>query len=194
MQRRLMLVPIFGSVLLAIALGASFAKESPRGSEHAQVERGAYLVNVGTCNDCHSPKTFTAEGPQPDSSRLLSGHPAAEKLPPIPAGVIGPQGWGALANNHLTAWVGPWGVSYAANLTPDATGLGDWTAETFIQAMRTGRHAGVGRPILPPMPWPSFRHMSDEDLRAIFAYLQTLPPVQNEVPAPLPPAAPTSAR
>lgn len=194
MHPRMMLVPAFGLVLLATVLGVSYAKESPGNPERAQIERGVYLVTVGSCNDCHSPKVFTAGQPEPDASRLLSGHPAAEKLPPVPAGVIGPEGWGAITNNHLTAWAGPWGVSYAANLTPDATGLAAWTADTFIQAMRTGKHAGVGRPILPPMPWPNFGRMSDEDLRAIFAYLKSLPPVANAVPAPVPPAAPPPAR
>jgi hypothetical protein len=121
-------------------------------SDVALIKRGAYLVDVGGCNDCHSPKVFAGAGPMPDKARLLSGHRANAKLPAIPAGVIGRDQWGAVTNTELTAWVGPWGVSFAANLTPDVTGLVSWTPENFIQAMRTGKHAGVGRPILPPMP------------------------------------------
>jgi len=55
----------------------------------------------------------------------------------------------AMTNGHLTARAGPWGVSYAANLTPNKrTGLGGWTADQFIRTMRTGKHLGVGRPVL----------------------------------------------
>lgn len=179
-----------GIALLAGMLGTLAActrPASPPLSDTAQVERGAYLVAVGGCNDCHTPKVWGAEGPQPDKHRLLSGHPANAPLPKIPVGVVGPQAWGAIANNDLTAWVGPWGVSFASNLTPDATGLAGWTAESFIQTLRTGKHLGVGRPILPPMPWYNYAHMSDEELRAVFAYLHSLPPVSNAVPLPIPP-------
>jgi len=170
------------------AVAACTQQEPPRTAEAAPVERGRYLVNIGGCSDCHTPKLFTADGPASDNSRLLSGHPAAAKLPPLPPGVIGSDQWGAIANNDFTAWAGPWGVSFAANLTPDATGLGSWTPENFIQAMRTGKHMGVGRPILPPMPWMDLALMTDEDLRAVFAYLKSLPPVSNAIPAPVPPA------
>jgi mono/diheme cytochrome c family protein len=155
------------------------------------VARGNYLVTVGGCHDCHTPKIFSSVGPELDKTRLLSGHPAAEALPDVPGGALAPGAWGALTNPHLTAWAGPWGVSYAANLTPDKTGLADWTVENFIQAMRTGKHAGVGRPILPPMPWFNYAKMTDDDLRAMFAYLRSLPPIANAVPPPvLAPAAP----
>ena len=160
--------------------------ESP--SAQTPVERGAYLVSILGCHDCHSPKIYGEKGPEPDPSRLLSGQPADKPLPSTPAGLPDPNGWVALTNSHFTAWLGPWGVSFASNLTPDATGLGGWTEENFIQTIRTGKHLGVGRPILPPMPWQDFAKMTDEDLRAVFAYLRTLPPVANVVPAPLPPA------
>ena len=162
---------------------------SEPGTEDALVARGRYLVNVAGCGDCHTPKLFTATGPEPDASRLLSGHPADVKLPPVPPGVIGPDKWGAVASNDLTAWVGPWGVSFAANLTPDDSGLKSWMEEDFIRAMRTGKHVGVGRDILPPMPWMDIALMTDEDLRAVFAYLKSVPPISNIVPTPIPPAA-----
>jgi hypothetical protein len=141
-------------------------------------------VQLGGCNDCHSPKV----GPKLDTTRLLSGQPAAEKLVAVPAGLIAPDKWGVVANNHLTAWVGPWGASFAANLTPDkATGLGNWTPAMFLSSLRSGKNPVTGRAILPPMPWEMYKDLKEEDLRAIFAYLQSLPPINNPVPQPLPP-------
>ncbi len=172
-----------------ICLSDAFAAESKGAAKaNGAVEHGRYLVMLGGCNECHTPKVFTPKGPQPDASRLLSGHPASEKLPPTPEGVIGPGKWGAVASAGLTAWVGPWGTSFAANLTPDATGIASWTPESFIKAMKTGKHLGEGRQILPPMPWPDIGRLSDGDLRAIFAYLKSLPAVANQVPGPVPPA------
>jgi mono/diheme cytochrome c family protein len=174
---------------LGVSSGAPAAEpKGPAKKGSATVERGRYLVTLGGCNDCHSPKVFTPKGPQVDAAKMLSGHPANEKLPTVPAGALGPQGWGAITNNGLTAWVGPWGTSFSANLTPDPTGIGKWTPDDFIKAMRTGQHLGVGRPILPPMPWQDIGKLTDADLRAMFAYLKSLPPVANQVPAPLPPA------
>jgi len=159
-------------------------------ADASPVERGRYLVSTSGCHDCHTPKTFGPQGLGLDSSRLLSGHPASEPIPPLPPrGLVGPQGWGAVGNNHFTAWFGPWGVSYAANLTPDSTGLESWTDSLFIATMRTGRHMGNGRPILPPMPWFNLAGMTDEDLRAMFAYLQSIPRITNRVPAPQPPGS-----
>ena len=127
-------------------------------------------------------------GLEPDMSRTLSGNPSTEKLAKVPAGLIAPDKYLTITNNHLGAWVGPWGVSFAMNLTPDkTTGLGSWTEEMFVNALRTGKHQGTGRPILPPMPWNWYRNMTDEDLKAMFAYLQSLPPINNPIPDPLPP-------
>ena len=129
--------------------------------------------------------------PVPDTTRLLSGHPAHPSLAKIPEGVITPDGWGALTTNDLTPWAGPWGVSFSANLTPDvATGLGSWTEAMFIKALRTGKHMGEGRDVLPPMPWSDLGKLNDDDLKAIFAYLKSLKPVENAVPDPMPPAGP----
>jgi hypothetical protein len=163
------------------------------GAQRAQspVDRGNYLVSVGVCDDCHSPKIFKATGPEPDMTRRLSGHVASEKAMPVPADLIAPDKWGALANNNFTAWAGPWGVSYARNLTPDmATGLGSWTEDMFIKTIRNGKHQGEGRDLLPPMPWPHYKEMTDDDLKAVFAFLRSLPPINNPVPDPLPPPAP----
>jgi hypothetical protein len=148
---------------------------------------GEYLTRIMGCNDCHTPFIMGPHGPEPDMSRMLSGHPESEVLPPAPALGNGPWVWVGAGSN--TAYAGPWGVSYSSNLTPDPeTGLGGWTEEIFIQALRSGRHEGQGRPILPPMPWPAYRHATDEDLAAIFAYLQTVPAIHNRVPQPLDPA------
>src|SRR6201993_4934768 len=118
------------------------------------VERGKYLVTIGGCNDCHTPKIPGPNGPDFDMSRQLSGNPSTEKLAPVPEGLIAPEKYLTVVNNHLGAWVGPWGVSFAMNLTPDkGTGLGSWTEDMFMKAIRTGKHQGQGRDILPPMPW-----------------------------------------
>lgn len=153
-----------------------------------QNERGAYLTMIAGCNDCHTPFHMTENGPEPDMSRMLSGHPQQLEMPPAPELPAGP--WLMVGGATNTAWAGPWGVSFTANLTPDAeTGLGSWTEEEFIGAMRSGRHRGMGRQILPPMPWPNLARASDADLSAIYAFLQQIPAISNRVPDPLPPAA-----
>jgi hypothetical protein len=119
-------------------------------------------------------------------TRALSGHPGAMAvtMPKVP------DGWMAATTPSFTAWAGPWGVSFSANLTPDDnTGIGVWTEEMFVQALREGKHMGNGRPILPPMPWPAYGRKTEEDLKAIFAYLTSLKPIVNRVPDPIPPPA-----
>jgi len=152
----------------------------------SQTERGKYLVDVGGCNDCHTPHIMTKNGPALDQTRLLSGHPADAKLPNFDFEIVRNGEW-AMFSGDMTAMVGPWGVSYSANLTPDnQTGTGLWTPEIFKAALRTGKHMGKGRPILPPMPWFNFAKMTDADLDAIFAYLRSLKPINNQVPPPIP--------
>jgi hypothetical protein len=127
-------------------------------------------------------------GPEPDMSRMLSGHPEQMKMPPPPK-PVGP--WIAAGAATNTAWAGPWGISYTSNLTPDQnTGLGIWTEDMFLKAMRTGKHMGTSRDIQPPMPWPWIGKATDEDLKAIFAYLRSIPPIVNHVPDYQPPSAP----
>jgi mono/diheme cytochrome c family protein len=156
------------------------------------VARGRYLVTTSGCNDCHTPWTMGERGPEPDMSRMLSGHPEAMRVN-APAKPEAPWVMSAIGTN--TAWSGPWGVSFTANLTPDAeTGLGKWTQRNFTETIRTGRHMGRGRAILPPMPIPMYKHFTDADLEAIFTYLQSIPPVRNRVPEPLPPDAPIASR
>ena len=173
---------VFLSTVFATAKGGS-PTAAPR-STAADVARGKYLVTAMVCNDCHTPFKLGPNGPEPDMTRMLSGHPADLKMPPAPTLPPGP--WAMIGSATNTAWAGPWGVSFTANLTPDAeTGLGGWTPDMFIQALRTGKHQGKGRPILPPMPYAWFSQLTDADLRAVFAYLQSIPAISNKVPAPI---------
>ena len=146
----------------------------------ARVERGAHLVRTMGCNDCHTPWKMGPKGPEPDMTRALTGHPA-DFVVTTPPKLQEPWAWAAAATN--TAFAGPWGISYAMNLTPDReTGLGDWTEDMFIATMRTGRHQGKGRAIKPPMPYFIIGNLNDEDIKSLFAYLQSLKPVRNRVP------------
>lgn len=186
-------------LLSVLAISCLLACQSPaKEDSQARVRRGEYLVTLLACDDCHSPKVFTERGPVPDPALRLSGHHGGAEVPVLPNGTLSPTGWGAITTNDMTAWMGPWGTTFAINLTPHPDGLGLWTEDQFVQAIRTGKHLGVGRPVLPPMPWPAYAHLPEEDLRAIFAFLHTLPPVANVVPQPIPPAlaenaAPTEA-
>ncbi len=177
--------PLAAALALGLGLGATASAQT---ADPTTVARGAYLVHGMGCADCHTPLKMGPKGPEPDLSRGLSGHPQGMLLQPptLPAG--SPWMWGGSASN--TGFWGPWGVSYAANLTPDATGLAGWTAEQFTQAMRTGKHAGSGRPLMPPMPWPAFGQLNDADLHAMFSYLMAQPAVPNRVPDYQPPASP----
>ncbi len=167
------------------------AAPAPSTRLNAQQARGKYLVSTSACMDCHTPLKMGAQGPEPDLARLYSGHPEPLKMPPAPVLPEGP--WVMTASATNTAWAGPWGVSFTANLTPDPeTGLGRWTEADFVRTIRTGRHMGRGRVVLPPMPIAVYNNFSDGDLKAIFAYLRTIPPIRNKVPDPVPPVAPAS--
>ncbi len=169
--------------------------ETPEGTPNQkmtheqQLEYGKYLVDVMGCHDCHSPKIMTDHGPVPDPNRMLSGHPAEEQLAKIDDPKV-LQNY-AMCNMGLTGWVGPWGTSFAGNLTPDETGLGNWTIENFERALREGKFKGMenGRTLLPPMPWENLRKLKNDDIAAIWAYLQSIPPVKNVVPAAIPPVS-----
>jgi mono/diheme cytochrome c family protein len=165
-----------------VTLSGGEARVSTQGRAPEQVvQRGEYLVKIMGCNDCHTPWKMGPQGPEPDMTRFLSGHP--EQIGPLPkAAAAAPYLWSGFGTN--TAFTGPWGVSYTFNLTPEPnTGLGIWTEEMFMQAIRTGKHMGVSRPINPPMPWPAYRNATDDDLKAIYAYLRTIKPIVNHVPA-----------
>jgi hypothetical protein len=179
------------------ALGLVFASPAPAAeSDGLAVEkaaRGKYLVATSGCMDCHTPMKMGPKGVEFDLSRMLSGHPESLQMPPVPTLPQGP--WLVISSATNTAFAGPWGVSFTANLTPDPdTGLGQWTVQHFKDTIRTGRHMGRGRPVLPPMPIPVYNNFTDDDLESIFAYLRTIPPVKNRVPEPWAPADSTSAK
>jgi hypothetical protein len=156
-------------------------------SADSLVKRGNYLVSTVGCDDCHSPKTMGPQGPQIDMEHRLSGYPAERPVAKVDVTAL-KSGW-MLFGGDLTSAVGPWGVSFSANITSDSTGIGTWSEEQFFTAMRKGKFKGLesNRDLLPPMPWQNFRNFTDEDLRAIFAYLKSTKPVHNAVPAPIPP-------
>ena len=193
MRPKCLVAALVGAALLP-AMAAAQSETAPAQSNSPDIDEGERLVHNLDCDVCHTPKAMTPAGPRPDASRRLSGHPAGEALPPLPEGVLGADGWGGLFNLHLTAWAGPWGVSFGSNLTPDEeTGIGAWSEELFVESMRTGTHVGDLRPFLPPMP--TYSRLTDGELHAIFTYLQSIEPISNEVPAPLPPrSAPSGSR
>jgi len=180
---------VFGLTAWGTGRAQSDAASGGKTPDPAMVKRGEYLVTIAGCNDCHTPWIMTDHGPAPDMSRMLSGHPQDLKVSPPPK--MDGSVWLGAASSTFTAWAGPWGITYSINLTPHpTTGLAVWTEEMFISAMRTGKHMGTSRPIMPPMPWPNLSKATDEDLKAIFAYLQSIPPIDNLVPDYEPPTTP----
>ena len=183
---------LIASAVILTAILATATVNAANGTDQgkpatSRVERGKYLVNIMGCHDCHTPWKVGPKGPEMDMTRALSGHPEELKMPPAPQ--LPTQGpWAMTAAGTMTAWAGPWGVSFTMNLTPDKeTGLGDWTEEQFIATMKTGKDRGKGRPLLPPMPYFNLAALSDEDIKSVFAYLQSLKPIKNRVPQPIDP-------
>jgi mono/diheme cytochrome c family protein len=178
---------LMAMAFIALLAGCKTSSTEAANSTRAQqAERGRYLVMAIGCNDCHTPLKMTEHGPEPDMTRMLSGHPSSVKMTRPPELGEGPWAWAGAGTN--TAFAGPWGVSFAANLTPEQnSGLGIWTEDMFVRALRTGRHMGTSREIMPPMPWQAFRNLSDEDIKSIYAFLRTIPPVVNQVPQALEP-------
>jgi mono/diheme cytochrome c family protein len=148
------------AAVVSLAAGAVTFTAQAKPAKGASHERGKYLVTIMGCGDCHTPGTFYGA---PDGNRMLAG--------------------------SELGWVGPWGVVYAGNLTPHATGLGNWTEAQIVQALRTGNRPD-GRQLAPIMPWLNFAALTDDDAHAIAAYLKRLPPVEHRTPAPVPPGQP----
>ena len=150
------------------------------------VQRGEHLVNSIGCHDCHTPKKFTEQGMTLDTERLLSGYPADQKLASYDMQTAKSY---VLFTMDLTSATGPWGTSFAANLTPDDSGIGTWSEAQFLNAIKKGKYKGLdgSRDLLPPMPWQSYKNLPDDDLKAIFAYLKSIKPIQNVIPSPIPP-------
>ena len=134
----------------AAALAASGA---PAWADEAQVARGRYLVTISGCSDCHTPGALLGA---PDMKRYLGGSDVGFSIPGQ-------------------------GVFVGENLTPDKeTGLGAWTDEQIIAALRTGKTPD-GRALSPVMPYPALSHLTDGDAQAIVEFLKSLPAVSNKV-------------
>ena len=153
------------------------------------VAHGEYLVTILGCHDCHSPKKMGPQGPELIPELMLSGYPSDRPVGKVNVEAI-QEGW-ALFNADLTLGVGPWGATFAANITPDESGIGTWTLEQFKRPPTQGRSKGLenGRMLQPPMPWFNYTTMADGDVAAIFAYLKSIKPVRNVVPTPIAPDA-----
>ena len=162
-------------------------EKSNFGGYETQAKWGEHLVAIAGCNDCHTPKKMTPTGPVDDSSLMLSGHP--EKAPGPDVDRKQMESKGLIVTSDFTSWIGPWGVSYSANLTPDATGTGNWTESQFLYALRNSISKGIAgsRPLMPPMSMMPVKHMTDDELKAIFAYLKTIKPIKNISVQPTPP-------
>jgi hypothetical protein len=185
---------LFPTILLVLFLLASCSTNqkpevavTPQPTPEQLVKRGEYLVTIMGCNDCHSPKSMGPQGPQIIPELMLSGYPADRPQLKVEKAAL-KTGW-VLLTGDLTSAAGPWGVSFAANLTSDPTGIGSWTEDNFKRALKEGKFKGMpgGRQLLPPMPWQNYGNISDEDVSAIFAYLKSTNPVRNVVPPPIPP-------
>ena len=164
------------------------------GGFDSQVKWGEHLVTIGGCNDCHTPKKMGPNGPENDMSLMLSGHPNKQPAPPFDAKEAATKG--LIVTQTFTAWIGPWGITYSANLTPDSTGLAVWSEAQFLKAIKEKKWMGLDntRPLMPPMSEMPVTLMTEDELKAIFAYLKTVPPVHNVIPEamlnpPPPPAA-----
>ncbi len=195
MHKKTTLLLLAGSIVILFVQfncqsgGNSSGKStSSFGGFETQVKWGEHIVTSSFCSDCHTPKKMTNMGPVDDTTLWLSGHPSAIPLPDVDRKML--ESKGMAATNTQTSWIGPWGVSFTANLTPDSTGIGLWTEDQFLTCIKEGVSHGIkgNRPLLPPMPWPSFRLRTDDELKAVFAYLKSIKPIHNVVPQPLPPA------
>ena len=188
MDQHILRRPARWAVTVIITAGIFFVasrSEAQQAAGNTQVERGRYLVTITGCHDCHSPKIKEMT---PDLTRALSGRPSTTALPSETKTEVH-------ASLDLTAWTGPWGYSVASNLTPEpTTGIGTrYNEASFLATMRTGKKPN-GTPIMPPMPSVVYQNMTDDDLKAIFAYLRTIKPIRNAVFAGItPPAAPKPA-
>ncbi len=196
---------LLGSLLLGLVITYSCNTETKKGTDSEKetaktenlmqtkedsIKRGEYLVTTMSCHDCHSPKIFRNGAMLLDSTRLLSGYPSENPVAKLSKEEKEIAKKWMLFSLDLTTIVGPWGRSFTANLTSDATGTGNWTQEQFITAIRKGKYKGMesNRSLLPPMPWEMYRNLTDDDLKTVFAYLKSTKPIKNVVPAPVAPA------
>ncbi|HMO61460.1 MAG TPA: c-type cytochrome [Ferruginibacter sp.] len=181
---------LFITVMAAAVAVVMFACNTKAGNKKGEtdftnkelIERGAYLVNIAVCDDCHTPKKMGPNGPELDMERRFSGYRQGVPFPKVDTNLI-KEGW-TLANPELTGWAGPWGASFTANITSDETGIGNWTFDQFKKAFQQGKWKGMdnGRPLMPPMPWQQYSNMTEDDVKAVFAFLKSTKPVKNVEP------------
>lgn len=162
------------------------------GGFESQVKWGEHIVAITGCNDCHTPKKMGAHGPENDMSLMLSGHPAQAPAPAFDVKEAAQRG--LIVTQTFTSWTGPWGTTYAANLTSDSSGIGMWTEAQFLKCLKEKKWLGLDgtRPLMPPMSEMPVNMMTDDELKAVFAYLKSTPPVNNKQPEAVllpPPAA-----
>ena len=185
------MLTVFMALLLTYSTSCNNSPETKKEAVNTEIsndsliKRGDYLISaIGGCDDCHTPKKMTDHGPIVDMDKRFSGYPADKPLGKIDTNII--KNGMLVFSGDLMAFAGPWGVSFAANISSDETGLGTWTIDNFKKAIREGKLKGIDgtRPILPPMPWEVFKNMNDDDLSAIFAFLKSTKPIKNVVPTP----------
>lgn len=186
MKKIVGLFTVITIISAAVMLSCDSNKDKTKNSaisKDSLIKRGEYLVTIAGCDDCHTPKKMGPMGPELDMERRLSGYRMNVPFPSVDTSVI-KQGW-ALANPELTGWAGPWGATFAANITSDETGIGNWSEEQFKKAITQGKWKGMdgNRTLLPPMPWQNLSHLKDEDVQAIFAFLKSTKPIKNVEPS-----------
>jgi mono/diheme cytochrome c family protein len=146
----------YGIVGVVCAAVAGLVSVTSASAQQSQVERGKYLVMLGSCTDCHTPGYFFGK---PDMARYLGGSEVGFEIPGL-------------------------GVFHGPNLTPDAeTGLGNWTIAQIVTAIQTGKRPD-GRELAPIMPWRAFANLTKDDVTAIAVFLKSFPAVKNKVPGP----------
>lgn len=173
-------------LILTVTAGSSLYAEKEK-DNNLTVEMGKLLTEEFGCVDCHTPKIMRNNYLINDPDRLFSGHPEDKILPQFPPEIIGPDKWRGLFTDSMTAWGGPWGISYSANLTPDnETGIGKLSEKNFVSVLSLGIHSGMNRKLMQPMPWKETSALREEDLNAIYVYLRTVEPIKNKVPDSVP--------
>jgi mono/diheme cytochrome c family protein len=160
MKKMKQLFPLLAMPALATLCSYStVARAETAEAGNVQISRGKYLVQFGSCTDCHTPGYRFGK---PDSTRFLGGSDVGMRV------------------SGLGTFVPP-------NLTPDKeTGLGTWTKQQIMTAIQTGVTPS-GRILAPVMPWHAYAGLTKSDAGAIVDYLKTLPPVKHQVPGPFGP-------
>lgn len=184
-------VIILGMAFLAItfihacnnqAAESTETKEAAAPSAEDNIKEGERLVASLDCEICHSPKRMGPKGPEVIPELRFGGHQAGNELPPYDEKTV-KSGWVLFAPD-FTSVIGPWGQSYAGNISSDSTGIGMWKEEQFKKVIREGKFKGLdnNRPILPPMPWEAYKNLTDDEISKVFAFLKSTNPVKNVVP------------